>query len=145
MASMDQALRELLVEQRLLEGTARIYQARLELVSTSLADIYVANQTLEGIKGKTKGSEILAPIGAGSFLKTEVTDTEKIIMGIGAGVAIEKPVDDSIFELKNRQSELERVRTSLQEQLTQVVTKLEQDRARISELIKKKGGEAVIV
>ena len=145
MASVDQRIRELLVEQRLLEGTARIYQSRLELINASLTDIYMANQTLEGIKGKPKGSETLAPIGAGSFVKTEVADTEKIIMGIGAGVALEKSVDDSIFELKSRQAELERIRTSLHEQLTQVATKLEDDRSQISELIKKKGGESIQV
>jgi prefoldin alpha subunit len=145
MIQVDQTLRELLVEQRLLEGTARIYQARLEMVNASLTDIYVANQTLEGIKGKPKGSETLAPIGAGSFVKTELADTEKIIIGIGAGVAVEKSVDDSIFELKNRQAELERIRTSLQQQLTQVATKLEEDRSRISELVRKKGGETVEV
>jgi prefoldin alpha subunit len=145
MIQVDQTLRELLVEQRLLEGTARIYQARLEMVNASLTDIYVANQTLEGIKGKPKGSETLAPIGAGSFVRTELADTEKIIIGIGAGVAVEKSVDDSIFELKNRQAELERIRTSLQQQLTQVATKLEEDRSRISELVRKKGGETVEV
>lgn len=143
MIQVDQNLRELLVEQRLLEGTARIYQTRLEMVNASLTDIYVANQTLEGIKGKPKGSETLAPIGAGSFVRTEVADTEKIIMGVGAGVAVEKSVDDSIFELKNRQAELERIRTSLQQQLTQVASKLEEDRSRISELVRKKGGESV--
>jgi prefoldin alpha subunit len=143
MIQVDQNLRELLVEQRLLEGTARIYQTRLEMVNASLTDIYVANQTLEGIKGKPKGSETLAPIGAGSFVRTELADTEKVIMGVGAGVAVEKSVDDSIFELKNRQAELERIRTSLQQQLTQVASKLEEDRSRISELVRKKGGESV--
>lgn len=142
---VDQSIRELLVEQRLIEGTARIYQSRLEMVNASLADIYVANQTLEGIKGKPKGCETLAPIGAGSFLKTQLADTEKIVMGIGAGVAVEKSVDDSIFELKSRQAELERIGNSLREQLTQVVTKLEEDRSKISELVKKKGGETLQV
>ena len=145
MTPVDEPLRELIVEQRLLEGTARIYQSRLEMVNASLSDIYVANQTLEGIKGKPNGSETLAPIGAGSFIRTTVADTEKIIMGVGAGVAVEKSVDDSIFELKSRQAELERIRTSLQQQLTQVASKLEDDRARISELIKKQGGNSVQV
>jgi prefoldin alpha subunit len=82
-------------------------------------------------------------LGAGSFVKTELADTEKIVMGIGAGVAVEKNIDDSIFELKNRQAELERIRNSVQQQLGQVATRLEDDRSRISELIKQKGGEAI--
>ncbi len=143
MANLDQPLRELLVEQRYLEETARIYQARLEMINASLADVYMANQSLEGIKGKPKGHETLTPLGAGSFVKTELVDTEKIVMGIGAGVAVEKNIDDSIFELKNRQAELERVRNSVQQQLGQVATRLENDRSRISELIKQKGGEAI--
>ncbi len=145
MKPADQSIRELLVEQRLLEGSVRIVQTRLDIVNASLTDIYVANQTLEGIKGKPKGSETLVPIGGGSFIKAELADTEKIIMGVGAGVAVEKSVDDSIFELKSRQAELERVRTSLQNQLTQVASKIEAGRSKLSELVRKKGGETIEV
>lgn len=145
MAKEDEEIRRLLVELRLLEGTARTLQARLEVVDTALSEILIANSTLEGIKNKPKGTEALVPVGAGSFIRVELADSEKIVMGVGAGVSIEKPVNDSIESLKSRQNDLEKLRMSLQEQLTQVASRIEDERRRLNDLVKERGGETVEV
>jgi len=145
MAKEDEEIRRLLVELRLLEGTARTLQARLEVVDTALSEILIANSTLEGIKNKPKGTEALVPVGAGSFIQVELADSEKIVMGVGAGVSIEKPVNDSIESLKSRQNDLEKLRMSLQQQLTQVASRIEDERRRLNDLVKERGGETVEV
>jgi len=145
MAKEDEEIRRLLVELRLLEGTARTLQARLEVVDTALSEILIANSTLEGIKNKPKGTEALVPVGAGSFIRVELADSEKIVMGVGAGVSIEKPVNDSIESLKSRQNDLEKLRMSLQEQLAQVASRIEDERRRLNDLVKERGGETVEV
>jgi len=145
MAKEDEEIRRLLVELRLLEGTARTLQARLEVVDTALSEILIANSTLEGIKNKPKGTEALVPVGAGSFIRVELADSEKIVMGVGAGVSVEKPVNDSIESLKSRQNDLEKLRMSLQEQLTQVASRIEDERRRLNDLVKERGGETVEV
>jgi len=145
MAKEDEEIRRLLVELRLLEGTARTLQARLEVVDTALSEILIANSTLEGIKNKPKGTEALVPVGAGSFIQVELADSEKIVMGVGAGVSVEKSVNDSIESLKSRQNDLEKLRMSLQEQLTQVASRIEDERRRLNDLVKERGGETVEV
>jgi len=145
MAKEDEEIRRLLVELRLLEGTARTLQARLEVVDTALSEILIANSTLEGIKNKPKGTEALVPVGAGSFVRVELADSEKIVMGVGAGVSIEKSVNDSIESLKSRQNDLEKLRMSLQGQLTQVASRIEDERRRLNDLVKERGGETVEV
>ena len=145
MAKEDEEIRRLLVELRLLEGTARTLQARLEVVDTALSEILIANSTLEGIKNKPKGTEALVPVGAGSFIQVELADSEKIVMGVGAGVSTEKSVNDSIESLKSRQDDLEKLRMSLQGQLSQVASRIEDERRRLSDLVKERGGETVEV
>ena len=145
MAKEDEEIRRLLVELRLLEGTARTLQARLEVVDTALSEILIANSTLEGIKNKPKGTEALVPVGAGSFIQVELADSEKIVMGVGAGVSVEKSVNDSIESLKSRQNDLEKLRMSLQEQLAQVASRIEDERRRLNDLVKERGGETVEV
>jgi len=145
MAKEDEEIRRLLVELRLLEGTARTLQARLEVVDTALSEILIANSTLEGIKNKPKGTEALVPVGAGSFVRVELADSEKIVMGVGAGVSTEKSVNDSIESLKSRQDDLEKLRMSLQGQLSQVASRIEDERRRLSDLVKERGGETVEV
>lgn len=138
-------IRQLLVEIRLLEGSVRIIQSRYEVVQAALRETLVANSTLEGIKDKPKGTETLVPIGGDSYIRTEISDSEKVIVGVGAGACMEKKIEDSISELKSRQADLEKVRISLQQQLGQTVTRLEDDRAKLNELLRRKAGENVEV
>jgi len=145
MSKEDEEIRRMLVELRLLEGSARTLQSRLEVVDTAWSEILIASSTLEGIKNKPKGTEALVPVGAGSFIRVELADSEKIVMGVGAGVSLEKSVNDSIESLKNRQDDLEKLRTSLQQQLSQIASRIEDERRTLSDLVKKRGGETVEV
>lgn len=74
-------------------------------------------------------------------MKAEISDSEQVIMGIGAGVCMEKKIEDSITELKGRQTELEKTRTSVEQQLGQILTQLENDRGRFNDFLKRKSGE----
>jgi len=145
MVNEDEEIRRMLVELRLLEGSARTIESRLAVVDTALSEILIANSTLEGIKNKPKGTEALVPVGAGSFIRVELADSEKIVMGVGAGVSLEKSVNDSIESLKNRQDDLEKLRMSLQQQLSQIASRIEDERRTLSDLVKKRGGETVEV
>jgi len=145
MANEEEEIRRMLFELRLLEGSARTIESRLAVVDTALSEILIANSTLEGIKNKPKSTEALVPVGAGSFIRVELADSEKIVMGVGAGVSLEKSVDDSIESLKNRQDDLEKLRTSLQQQLSQIASRIEDERRTLSDLVKKRGGETVEV
>jgi len=145
MSKEEDEIRQLLVELRLLEGSARTIQSRLDVVNAALSEIMISNSTLEGIKNKPKGTEALVPVGAGSFIRVELADSEKIVMGVGAGVSLEKSVNDSIESLKNRQGDFEKLRMSLQQQLTQIASRIEDERRRLSDLVKKRGGETVEV
>ena len=66
-------------------------------------------------------------------------------LGVGAGVAIEKPIEESITEIKSRLADLEKARASLQQQLTQTVMRIEEERERLGEIVKKSGGDSVTV
>ncbi len=141
--SVDDEMRQLLVEIRMLEGSARILQSRLDIVSAALSETLTAISTLEGTRGNADGSEVLIPIGSGSFVKARVTDPSKIIIGVGAGVCVEKPTEDSIKDLRLRSSELEKARTSVTQQLGQILEQTELYRGSLSDLVRKKGGGAV--
>jgi len=145
MANEDEEIRRMLVELRLLEGSARTIESRLAVVDTALSEMLIASSTLEGIKNTPKGTEALIPVGAGSFIRVELADSEKIVMGVGAGVSLEKSVNDSIESLKNRQDDLEKLRTSLQQQLSQIASRIDDERRTLSDLVKKRGGETVEV
>ncbi len=102
-----------------------------------------ALSTLEGTKGKPGETETLVPIGSGSFVKARLADAEKVIIGVGAGVCIEKPIEDSMKDLRLRSSELEKARATVTQQLNQVYGQTEDYRAHLNDLARKKGGGTV--
>jgi prefoldin alpha subunit len=142
-SDIDDQMRQVLLDIRLLEGSARVLQSRLDVVTAALSETLTAISTLEGAKGKAGETEALVPIGSGSFVRTKLADVEKVIIGVGAGVCIEKPIEDSMKDLRLRSSELERARTTVTQQLSQIVGQAEDYRAHLNDLARKKGGGTV--
>lgn len=145
MASEEEQLRQGLVQQRVYEGSARTLQARLDIINAAMNEFALASSTLEGIKSQKSDADALIPVGGGSFVRAKLADISKIVVGVGAGVAIEKPIDLSITEIKDRIAGLDKARTTLQEQLTQTLIRLEENREKLNEIVKKQGGESITV
>ncbi len=143
LSNSDEDVRELLSEIRLLEGSARILQSRIDVLSAALSETLTAIQTLEGAKGKPEGTDLLLPVGSGSFIKSKISNPEVIMIAVGAGVIVEKTVDDSIKDLRLRSSDLERARANVTQQLGQIIGQAEDYRVRLNELVQKRGGGAV--
>jgi prefoldin alpha subunit len=135
LAADEETIKKLLVEIRMMEGSANLIQSRLRIVSSALEETAIAMNTLEGVKGCPKGTEVLVPVGAGSFLRAELTDIEKAITGVGAGVCIEKSIESSTTDLKERQAELEKLSGSLRQQLEQLLTSIENTKNNLSRMI----------
>jgi len=141
----DEDFQKSLVQLRVYEGSARALQARLEIVNAALNEFSLASTTLEGVKTQKTDEDALIPVGGGSYVRVRLSDISKIVMGVGAGVAVEKPIEDSVIEIKERIADLDKVRTSLQEQLSQALFRIEEGREKLGELVKKHGGESLTV
>src|SRR3989442_8643837 len=141
----EQQVRQLLSDIRLLESSARVLQSRLDIISAALSETLTAVQTLEGSREANEGTESLIPIGSGSFVKARLAEPQKAIIGIGAGVCIEKTTDESIKELRVRSSELEKARGTITNQLEQVLGQTEAYRGRLSDLVRRRGGGLEVV
>ncbi len=142
-SDLDDQMRQSLMDIRFLESSARVLQSRLDIVTAALSETLTALSTLEGTKGKPGETETLVPIGSGSFVKARLADAEKVIIGVGAGVCIEKPIEDSMKDLRLRSGELEKARATVTQQLNQVYGQTEDYRAHLNDLARKKGGGTV--
>jgi len=131
----EEIVRQLATEIRILEGSVTALQSRLDVVNAAVNEVSLAHDTLEGLKNLQAGDETLVPVGASSYVRMTVADSKKLIMGIGASAAMEKDIVNSIEELNNRVSELEKARTAIQQQLDQTVTRYQQDREALEELL----------
>jgi prefoldin alpha subunit len=138
----EDVVRQLAAEIRVLEGSIGLLQSRLDIVRAAINEVTLAHNTLEGIEKLQKGESTLVPIGAGSYVRMQLEDSKKHVMGIGAGVAVEKDVQSSVTELKGRLEELEKARTSLQQQLEQTAARYQQDRDALEDILRQRNTSA---
>lgn len=70
-------------------------------------------------------------------MKAEVSDAEKVIVGVGAGVVVEKTVKEAKASVDKQLADLEKLRQTVQQQLLQVIQRMEEVRTKINELSSK--------
>ena len=133
----EDVVRQLAAEIRVLEGSIGLLQSRLGIVRAAINEVTLAHNTLEGVKKIQNGESTLVPVGAGSYIRMRLDDSKKLVMGIGAGVAVEKDVESSVTELKGRIEELDKARTSLQQQLEQTGARYQQDRDALEDILRR--------
>jgi prefoldin alpha subunit len=129
-----EAFRSVAVELQILEGTAETLQSRLNFVNAALTELNIARMTLEGVEKEAPDAPLFVPIGGGSFIKARLDSNDRVIVGAGAGVSVERSAGEAMETLKNRIVELEKTRTSIQQQLMQVVGRIQEDRERLQDL-----------
>ena len=122
---------------RYLEQTADTLQQRIGMVNAAITDLTYANMTLDGIAMEKENAELLVPIGGNTYVKAKVADTNKIIVGLGAGVSVEKTLPDAKETLKERLDELEKTMNAAQQQFSQVAERINSGRARLESMLAK--------
>jgi len=133
----EETFRRLAVELRILEGTGEALQNRIGMVNAALTELTVASATLEGLEKEKENSPLFIPIGGGSYVKAKLGTADTVIVGVGAGVAIEKTIKEAKENLETRITELDKTRATLQQQLVQVVERIREDRSKLDEVTAK--------
>ncbi|UCC58839.1 MAG: prefoldin subunit alpha [Candidatus Bathyarchaeum sp.] len=134
MSSDQEIFRRLAVESRLLEDAANDLQSRINLTNAALTELRVSSMTLEGLEKEKKDAQIFVPIGAGSYVKARLETAKKVVVGIGADVAVEKTVKETKEMLDARIVELEKTRDALGQQFSQVIGRIQENRGRLESI-----------
>ena len=102
----QQKLNELVNEMNAYNQQADLIRQQIELIQSSIAEVDALSNTLDDLNGE-KSVEAFVPVGAGSFIKGELKDTDEIIISIGAGYAIKKDAEGAKVILAGQKKDLE--------------------------------------
>lgn len=130
----EEEIRRLGLEMRLLENSAQAIQSRSNMVNAVISDLAIAEMTLTGLGRNQTGSELLVPVGGSSYIRATLQDPDKVIVGIGAGVSVEKTLDEAKAIIARRLQDLEKTKLSLEQRLAELAEKIGKDQARFEEL-----------
>jgi len=101
-----------------------------------MAETEAAIRALDSLKEAKKGDEILVPIGSGSFIKGQIKDKENVIIGIGAGISVEKKVSEAKKILKEREKDVKDTLEKLRSGATEANKKLMELNSKSEEIIR---------
>lgn len=133
----EEELRRLSVQLRLLEQTAEAIQSRMNIINAVITDLNYAGITLESLEKEKENSELLVPVGGNSYVRAKLENSNQVIVGMGAGVSVEKTMPEAKAIVKKRLEDLEKTRLSLQQQFAQIAERMNQDREKFEGLLAK--------
>ncbi|MGZ7047901.1 MAG: prefoldin subunit alpha [Methanobacterium sp.] len=125
-----QRLEQMANEINMYQNQLDVLNQQMETVKASLTELNSALETLNSIEGK-EGTETFVPIGAGSFIITELKSTDKVIVGLGAGAAAKKSINDAKEDISSNKKELE-----------ELMNKMNGDIQKLTDFIMRKSPEA---
>lgn len=129
----ERQLNQLLTEIQTLEAYYNDILTRIQAASAGLSDFRAAIQAVDTLMQSQK-SDLLLPIGGGLLLPVNDVEAKKLILSVGAGVAIEKDLDSSKVFLQAREKELERAATALEQQRREISSRLDSSKAILQRL-----------
>ncbi len=123
----QQKLNELINEINAYNQQGELIRQQIELIQSSIAEVDALSNTLDDLNGE-KAVEAFVPVGAGSFIKGELKDTDEIIISIGAGYAIKKDAEGAkaiiAGQRKDLEDSLDKMLANLQ-QVTDIIATLQ--------------------
>ena len=129
----EQQLNQLVSEIRALENYYNEIVSRIQAASSGLTEFRAAIQAVDTLNQGQK-NDLLIPIGGGLLLPVPDVETKRVILSVGAGVAIEKDLDSAKAFLQAREKELERAANALEQQRKEIGARLESGRAVLQQL-----------
>ena len=118
----------------MLEGHLSELTQREGTIMSIIREASSAIQSLKTIDTKTD-NETLVPVGLGTFIKTKTVPNEKLILNIGAGIAVEKDKDSTINFLELRLKEMQVALQETSNQKQQISANLEQGKQQMEQML----------
>jgi prefoldin alpha subunit len=104
---------------------------------TLLSVLREAISAIESMKSlhQKPNSDTLVPIGMGTYVQTKISSNDKIVLNIGAGIAVEKTYDSTINYLEARIKEIEVALQDTSAKKQEAIARLEQGKEQMNQLM----------
>ena len=125
---------QLLQQMQMLENMFAELSQKENSIVNIIRDANSAIKSIQELKANPD-SESLVPVGMGTFIKTKSMPDEKIVVNVGAGVAIEKDHDSALNYLESKIKELEVALQETNSQRQQIAANIEQGKQQMQQIM----------
>jgi len=135
LAAMEQRINEMVQQSRVLEAYMNDIMTRQVTVTKLMEEARMASTSIQGISQDSE-VESLMPLGIGLYVKTSVPPVKKLVVTLGAGVALEKSREDALNYVEARIKEYEVAARQLEAQRQEIAMRMEQMQSQINHMIR---------
>lgn len=93
--SDETKLKEKYMEFQMLEQSLAQLNQRKASMENQLNEFISLQESLDSLKDSKDNSPMFSPLGSGVFIKSELKDSNNVLVNIGSNIAIERSVEDS--------------------------------------------------
>jgi prefoldin alpha subunit len=79
---------------------------QMQILETTIEELRGSMNALSALEENKAGTEILVSLGSGSFIRAKLMETEKVIVGVGSALSLEKTIPEArkFFEDRVKQA-----------------------------------------
>jgi prefoldin alpha subunit len=135
MAAMEQRINDMVQQSRMFEAYMNDVMTRQVTVTRLMEEARLASATIQNITSESE-VESLMPMGIGVYVKTMVPPIKKLLVNLGAGVAVEKNREDALNYVECRIKEYEVAARQLEAQRQELAMRMDQLQSQINQMIR---------
>lgn len=102
----NDAVQTRLIQLEYLNQQIRALELHLAEVVKAVEELGILKVGLENIGDSKKGDGVLVPLGASAYVPANLVSPDKVIISIGAGVFVDKKVEDAVPIVTMQMNEL---------------------------------------
>jgi len=102
----EKAIQKKYIQLQLLKQQTQALLEEKKLISDRVTELTMTSNALQKMEYMKKGDEIWSTLGSGVFVLSDVKDTDKVFVAVGAGTVIKGTRENAIKILDSRIQEL---------------------------------------
>ncbi len=130
----EEQAQQLMQQMQMLETYFTDLSQREGTLLNVLREAISAIESIKSLRQKPN-SDTLVPIGMGTYVQTKILSNAKIVLNIGAGIAVEKTYDSTINYLEARIKEIEIALQDTSAKKQEVIARLEHGKEQMNQLM----------
>ncbi|MBS3149396.1 prefoldin subunit alpha [Candidatus Woesearchaeota archaeon] len=126
MQNNENKINESYVEAQILANQFQQLQEQLSLISNQINDISAQIEYLSDFNNVKENSKLFSQLLPGIFIKTKLENEKKLLINVGANVAVYRSIEEAKDMLLSKINEFKSIEENLKEQFLIVYNKLEE-------------------
>lgn len=132
----EEELQKKYMEYQMMEQQVNAAKEQLGKFEQQFQEIENVKNALDDLHKAGEGTDILVPVSSGIFVIGKLTNNKKCKVNVGAGVCVEKSLEDTKKLLDKQVAEIEKYKKQVEEHIKTFAEQLQKSEKEMEDLIK---------